>query len=61
MAEIKITTDRLPQPDRCRGAVISVTQEKADHLVGKGWAEMLEAAPKPAPKPRVKPRKKMEK
>ena len=61
MAEIKITTDRLPQPDRRRGAVISVTQEKADHLVGKGWAEMLEVAPNLAPKPRVKPRKKMEK
>lgn len=58
MIKIQITTDRLPQPDRCRGAVISVTQEKADHLVGKGWAEMLEVAPKPAPKPRVTLRKK---
>lgn len=50
MPLIKITTDRLPQPDRQRGAVLDVTPEKAASMVAQGFAEIVKdvAAPKPA-------------
>lgn len=48
--KIRITTDRLPQPDRHKGAEIDVSPEKAASLIAQGFAEMVEAAPvAPAP------------
>lgn len=47
---ICITTDRLPQPDRQRGAILDVSPEKGASLIAQGFAtEIKEAAPKPAP------------
>lgn len=42
--KIRITTDRLPQPDRHKGAEIDVSPEKAASLIAQGFAEMVEAA-----------------
>lgn len=48
--KIRITTDRLPQPDRHKGAEIDVSPEKAASLIAQGFAEMVEATPvAPAP------------
>lgn len=41
MTKIRITTDRLPQPDRRKGAVLDVTPEKAASLQARGFAEIL--------------------
>lgn len=47
---ICITTDRLPQPDRQRGAILDVSPEKGASLIAQGFAtEIKDAAPKPAP------------
>ena len=45
--KIKITTDRLPQPDRHLGSILEVTSEKAHAMVAQGFAEIMEepAAP----------------
>jgi hypothetical protein len=42
MPKIKITTDRLPQPDRRLGAVLDVPAEKAISLIAQGFAERAE-------------------
>lgn len=35
---ICITTDRLPQPDRKRGALLDVSPEKGASLIAQGFA-----------------------
>lgn len=50
MTKIKITTDRLPQPERQKGAVLDVTPEKAASMVAQGFAEIVEQAKVDAPK-----------
>ncbi len=59
MTRIRITTDRLPQPDRRKGAELDVTPEKAASLVAQGFAEILEPAtpvkPEPQPEPQPEP------
>jgi hypothetical protein len=40
--KIKITTDRLPQPDRHLGSTLEVTSEKAHAMVAQGFAEIIE-------------------
>jgi len=50
MAKIKITTDRLPQPERHKGAVLDVTPEKAASMVAQGFAEIIEQEKVDAPK-----------
>ena len=63
MIRIRITTDRLPQPDRRKGAELDVTPEKAASLVAQGFAEILEPAtpvkpePQPEPQPTAAPRR----
>lgn len=63
MIRIRITTDRLPQPDRRKGAELDVTPEKAASLVAQGFAEILEPAtpvkpePQPEPQPAAAPRR----
>ena len=63
MIRIRITTDRLPQPDRRKGAELDVTPEKAASLVAQGFAEILEPAtpaepePHPEPQPTAAPRR----
>jgi len=42
MTQIKITTDRLPQPERHKGAVLDVTPEKAASMAAQGFAEIIE-------------------
>ena len=51
--KIRITTDRLPQPERHKGAELDVTPEKAAAMVAQGFAVILSAAPAavPAPEP----------
>ena len=49
--KIRITTDRLPQPDRHKGAEIDVSDEKAASLIAQGFAEAVEAAPAAAAAP----------
>lgn len=52
MTKIQITTDRLPQPDRRKGAILEVSDEKAASLVAQGFAKIIEqTAPQPAPEP----------
>lgn len=49
MPKIQITTDRLPQPERRKGAVLDVSSEKAASLVAQGFAKIIEEdAPQPA-------------
>lgn len=48
---ICITTDRLPQPDRQRGAILDVSPEKGASLIAQGFATAIEE-PAPAPAPR---------
>jgi len=47
---ICITTDRLPQPDRQRGALLDVSDEKGASLIAQGFARAVEDA-KPAGEP----------
>lgn len=51
--KIRITTDRLPQPERHKGAELDVTPEKAAAMVAQGFAVILSIAPAavPAPEP----------
>ena len=50
MTKIQITTDRLPQPDRRKGAILEVSAEKAASLQAQGFAKIIEeTAPQPAP------------
>lgn len=56
MTKIRITTNRLPQPERHKGAVLDVTAEKAASLVAQGFAEIIEEtrrAERPAPEAAV--------
>lgn len=47
---ICIITDRLPQPDRHRGAILDVSPEKGASLIAQGFAKAIEdTAPKAAP------------
>ncbi len=39
---ICITTDRLPQPDRQRGAMLDVSDEKGASLIAQGFARAVE-------------------
>lgn len=56
MTTIRITTDRLPQPERRKGAVLTVTPEKAASMVAQGFAEIVEdLAPQRAPEPPAQP------
>ena len=58
MTKIKITTDRLPQPERQKGAVLDVTEEKAASLVAQGFAEVFGPSEVAEPKrKRGRPRK----
>lgn len=41
---ICITTDRLPQPDRKRGALLDVSDEKGASLIAQGFARAVEDA-----------------
>ena len=51
---IRITTDRLPQPERHRGAVLDVSADKGASLIAQGFAEAVdEAAPAPAKRRRT--------
>lgn len=43
--KIRITTDRLPQPERHKGAEIDVSPEKAASMIAQGFAEAVESAP----------------
>ena len=49
--KIRITTDRLPQPERHKGAEIDVSDEKAAAMIAQGFAEAVESAPAAAPAP----------
>lgn len=49
---ICITTDRLPQPDRQRGAILDVTPEKGASLIERGFAVAIEEPAPAAPAPR---------
>lgn len=56
MTTIRITTDRLPQPHRRKGAILTVTPEKAASLVAQGFAVIVEeAAPQPPQQPPQQP------
>lgn len=46
MPKVKITTSRLPQPERHLGAVLDVSDEKAASMVAQGFAEIIEEKPK---------------
>lgn len=50
MTKIRITTDRLPQTERHKGAVLDVTAEKAASMVAQGFAEIIEEEKTEAPK-----------
>ena len=39
---ICITTDRLPQPDRHRGAILDVSDEKSASLIAQNFAVAIE-------------------
>lgn len=60
---ICITTDRLPQPDRQRGAILDVSDEKGASLIAQGFARAIEdtapaptaALPEPLPEPAAAP------
>lgn len=55
---ICIITDRLPQPDRQRGAVLDVSDEKGASLIAQGFARAIEdTAPAPAAAPAPAPRR----
>jgi hypothetical protein len=41
---IRITTDRLPQPERHRGAVLDVSAESGASLIEQGFAEAVDEA-----------------
>ena len=41
--KIRITTDRLPQPGRHKGAEIDVQPEKAASMVAQGFAVIIDA------------------
>jgi hypothetical protein len=43
--KIRITTDRLPQPERHKGAEIDVSDEKAASMIAQGFAEAVQGAP----------------
>lgn len=47
MTRIRITTDRLPQPGRHKGAELDVSPEKAASMVAQGFAEIIPAAAAP--------------
>lgn len=49
--KIRITTDRLPQPERHKGAEIDVSDEKAASMIAQGFAEAVQGAPVAAPTP----------
>jgi hypothetical protein len=51
---ICITTDRLPQPDRQRGALLDVSDAKGASLIAQGFARAVEDA-KPAAAPAAAP------
>lgn len=51
---ICITTDRLPQPDRKRGALLDVDPEKGASLIAQGFARAVEDT-KPADAPPAAP------
>jgi hypothetical protein len=39
---ICITTDRLPQPERQRGCILEIDEERGLSLIGQGFAAALE-------------------
>lgn len=47
MTQIKITTDRLPQPARHKGAILVVSPEKAASMVAQGFAVIVAEADAP--------------
>lgn len=47
---IRITTNRLPQPDRHNGAEIDVPHEKAASLIAQGFAVALDEPAEDAPR-----------
>jgi hypothetical protein len=49
--KIRITTDRLPQPERHKGAEIDVSDEKAAAMIAQGFAEAVETAQVATPAP----------
>jgi hypothetical protein len=49
--KIRITTDRLPQPERHKGAEIDVSPEKGASMIAQGFAEAVQGAPAAAPAP----------
>lgn len=49
---ICITTDRLPQPERQRGCILEIDDERGLSLIGQGFAVAVED---PAPKAAVTP------
>ena len=52
MTKVRITTNRLPQPERHKGAVLHVSEEKAASLVAQGFAVIIpEAASETAAAP----------
>jgi hypothetical protein len=47
---ICITTDRLPQPERQRGCILEIDEERGLSLIAQGFARAVEdTAPEPAP------------
>ena len=52
MPKVRITTARLPQPDRHIGAEIEVSDEKAASMVAQGFAEIIEVPRKKRGRPR---------
>lgn len=46
---ICITTDRLPQPDRHRGAILDVSDEKGASLIAQNFAVAIEDETPAAP------------
>jgi hypothetical protein len=52
MTKIRITTNRLPQPERHAGAILDVPPENAASLVAQGFAVILEEAAPEVKRPR---------
>lgn len=53
---ICITTDRLPQPERQRGCILEIDEERGLSLIEQGFAVAIEdTAPAPAAPPEPLP------
>lgn len=59
MPKIRVTTDRLPQPERHRGAILNVSDEKAASMVAQGFAEIIDGGDEVTARKRAPRRRKV--